>query len=1227
MLEKFVDTKEQLLAQSSDRHLSVNANAGSGKTTVLQKRFISLLLDDKLRVEPRELVAITFTRKAAAEIFAKIAKAIEEIIQDPKTGKTKQAKLIRIRERLNSAHISTIHSFCSSIIRDFPVESGVPPNFSELSEAEISVIIKDAITDAFTKYLTGKKDDADKLKFLISVFGKKQVERMLKQILDKRDVLPKVLKFYGKYSDEEINRMAIEGFLEFLDNNYLASIQNVQIVFETISRLNLKNEQLNVINNFVLKLAELTDILSEEIIDSNNNFNLNIEQVSDELKEQKVLTTELLLNKQTLKRFLGDEVDNLNSDLEGLSGLIQILACLDNISYQKQLIEFSRFLIKTALDVLKLIDEKKQDLGGLDFDDILLKAQDMLQNKEIAEKISKRFRFMMVDEFQDTNEIQYNIIKSLVPQLEVDTGGNEINLFIVGDPKQSIYGFRNADVRVFKKATEEIKKCNENLIENNLLSKDIISQSQPIKVEAANQSLGELGLTVSFRHLPVITAFTNQVCNTTMSRKESEFDVEYSDLICSKKIPELNEYLSGQTKILDDKLFGSVKIILSKKAEKGKEDEKVSESEMLAVHIKNIVLNTEYKYSDIAVLGKSRTKFMELTNAFQKYNIPYVLHSGKGFYEAQEVLDMISILKFLHNPSDDLALTGALRSPYFGLSDLQIVLISSSTGNTVFEKLKYVCDNNLNADKIILRAYEILLKLISYSTRLSVSHLIAHVIEMTGWYGTTAASQGRAQVVANVMKLKQYASDFEKRGFKTLFDFVEEVKLISKEDIQESEAVFITDDNAVNIMTIHAAKGLEFPIVALFNATSGRNNTDSFFIDESLGLSFKSPVYDEKNQIYKQIDTPHFIFTKNKNSLKEKAELKRLLYVALTRAKEHLIITGDLSSKSYKYSLFEIIIQGMNYDLGILPDDKIEFVSNLQTYYNGEINSKKINYHIEIIKEVEHESMIETQTINNKDLPEVLMDEIKSEVSNEVFSASRIIKFRDNFEEYSNRYILGFDDDFVLRQVQDDESQSIKNADDISAAESGTVIHFIMENISKWYDSGKIDNIIMESLFEEAEFFLHKKLNGKFRERVSSEISNMISTDLIKNNIVEILDSKHEAEFNIPILNDFFNAKIDLLFEKNGVYEVWDWKSNAITSKEEMTELAKYYEFQMKVYAYLIMLLQPEHENYTARLLFSKLAIPGAKDEEWTYRFVWTREDLIRFRSELEQSILKIKSA
>ncbi|MFC2130460.1 UvrD-helicase domain-containing protein [Bacteroidota bacterium] len=1234
MVEKFVDTREQLLAQSYDRHLSVSANAGSGKTTVLEKRFIGLLLKEWPNIEPRHLVAITFTRKAAAEIYARIAKGIEGVISGGDLTKRQHSDLIKIRERLNTAHISTIHSFCSSLIRDFPIESGVSPNFSELNEAEKGSIINNAITDTLAVFLTNDDEKTNGVKELIRAFGRQRIENYIKSILYKKDIYHKIKSFYEMYSDKQISGLAIETYLSMMFDSFNDSITNIVEILNFLIQSGIDSIKKTLIsaleeslNYALVQLTEYNEKKTEELEFSFRDIEAGIEL----LIQEKVLTKQFALNKTTFRKYLDSvALEEYNKMLPDYFKVINILKNLENSEKQIELIQYSRTLLDITDSAGKLIEKEKEELGALDFDDILIKARDMLQNEDVSEKIRKRFRFLMVDEFQDTNDIQYDIVKSLVPQLFQPESEEKLKLFIVGDPKQSIYGFRNADVRVFRKASEDIKLANTFLLEKKKEKESIKTPEGESRQLSVDEMQGELELTVSFRHYPVIAAFTNRVCGNLMSRHESDYDVSYSPLVCSKNISELKKYSdnikTNENEITPD--IGAVSFVLAPKPDKNTQDE-LSEADMLAGFLLELVNNEtggkRYKYSDIAVLARTRTKFRRLTDAFQKCNIPYILHTGKGFYEAQEVKDIISILKFLHNPNDDLSLAGALRSPYFGISDSKILVLSNILGNhTLWEKAGiYTADNSKHKD-MIHRAFEILSKLIRYSSRLSISHLIAQILELCSWYGTIAGSQSKAQVSANLQKLKQYAADFEKRGYKTLYDFVDEINLISKEDVTESEAVFITDDDAVNIMTIHAAKGLEFPVVALYDTNSAIKQRSGLFVDEELGFGFSVPVYDSDKQYYKYHETPLYQTAREKLVRKEKAESKRLLYVALTRAKERLVICATENSTNYSKSIFGLILDGMASDASTLAGEEINFNDELHIYHNEEIGKISITYNVELVRQIDRTPFVNEFGIEKQKLPELLMSDIHGESSNETYSATRMMTFLKDEKKYFSRYSLDFVDDGEDERVF---SGGREPDDDLTGAEAGTIIHHVLEKIDLWLeDTGKVNNEKLENVISDTSKVFKKNFDNNFLKRVRRESLNVAGTDLILANVKNIKKSGKEIALNIPFANDYINATIDLVFQNtDSSYEVWDWKTNNVNDRKDMLKLAEYYEFQMKLYAYFLKLLDPGRESYKARLLFTQMAGSNAPDDKWTVEFNWTAEDLSSFEDRLNSEIQTIK--
>jgi ATP-dependent helicase/nuclease subunit A len=890
MAEKFVDTREQSIAQSFDRHISVTANAGSGKTTILKKRFINIALHHGTEFEPRRIVAITFTRKAAGEIFAKIAEEFEEMLKQ-KLSDTQHKILFSVRSNLRSANISTIHSFCSSLLRDFPIEAEVSPNFIELNEADKLKLINDAIVSVLSEKLTNPEFDNEKYRQLFRTFGRRNIENYIKNILGKMESYAKIKNVYLKDNQQFIDWIVDEYLTLFLTElkplmkNLIDSSKAME-KYEHNNLLELMWKDITI--NFERIFDE---IYSKENIDIEvlNLLISKIEYQKEFMISNKLMTMKFTVNRTSYptKKFTISE--NIET---GLVEFFKQLSKYEILSQRENLpvtLNYARTFIELTESVINYIDNEKESNNYLDFDDLLLKANLMLKNQETCDKIRKRFDYIMIDEFQDTNDIQYEIVKSLIPELIGTVTNNDINLFIVGDPKQSIYGFRNADVRVFNKAIDDINLVNNTLISNNIITDKIFNQDN-LPVECNNSEiLGNMELSISFRHRPVISAFTNYVCRNIMSSKESEYDVSYSDLICTKNVEEIQLLSDAERRKLSSE-FGSVTFITSienKDEENNEESESIvvedNEYELLAKYLMNIVESSsdskKYSYNDIAILGRTKSKFGLLTVAFQKYGIPYILQSGRGFYETQEVQDLLSVLKFLHNNMDDVALVATLRSPFFGISDeLLTTLAYQYRGECYWIKIQKFLQDSEN--ELLNRARNILLNLLEYSTKLSISHLLLQIIEMTAFDGAIVNVQGNTQIKANVDKLIQMAREFENRGFRNMYDFVEEVNFISSASTNESEAVILTDDDAVNIMTIHASKGLEFPIIALIDTMSGTGGNYGLIIDDKYGLGFKTPEYITANDSFENNNNLIYSIIKERDAKKEKAELKRLIYVA-----------------------------------------------------------------------------------------------------------------------------------------------------------------------------------------------------------------------------------------------------------------------------------------------------------------------------------------------------------
>ncbi|MDP2364528.1 MAG: 3'-5' exonuclease, partial [Ignavibacteria bacterium] len=342
-----------------------------------------------------------------------------------------------------------------------------------------------------------------------------------------------------------------------------------------------------------------------------------------------------------------------------------------------------------------------------------------------------------------------------------------------------------------------------------------------------------------------------------MEKKETEYDVNYLNLTCAKNVNFILENPDLTVFPISRKPAGSVSFLVSiaepKKETDETGEESMNEAQLLAKFIRKSVDSDnpllafdegtglrKISYRDIAVLSRKKATLSTLAREFLAEGIPFVIHSGSGYFESQEILDIISYLNFLTNPGDDLAVSGLLKSGFFNLSDNELLTLAKYCKNSsLWVNLENWCQVNKEiSDKttnLMKRAFNLLNELKLYSGFLTVSQNILRLLEATGWYGTISKEPARRQIEANIDKMMQLARDYESRGFRSMHDFVEHLNYILDASVNESEAVHLSDKNAVNIMTIHASKGLEFPLVVLYNTNSKSGKNESFTISKEFG--------------------------------------------------------------------------------------------------------------------------------------------------------------------------------------------------------------------------------------------------------------------------------------------------------------------------------------------------------------------------------------------------------
>ena len=856
-----------------DRSMVVTAGAGTGKTYVLVQKYLDLLKNCGVGVP--QILALTFTDKAAAEMKERIR---SEILRQ------EGPQWERAAEDFMIAPVQTFHSFCAQVLREFPIEAGLEPGFAVLDEQQVSRIHSQAFEDLIHTRQEGPVNEAlirilsitDQytLRIILSViYGKRERYALFFAELEKdeQSVLDVWKREVDVFRDEEIASLRKDPSF----SSYIRTLLGLAAAYEGAD------------DKAVTFLQEIRPLLAVlEVSPNSNEFcqsaldlakkrpgNVGSKKVwkpedLDVFKRSRKNLTEILERKHSLFRMTMDTSDPV------ITGSVQFLKALSLV--------FSRYV--------EIVGSGKAALGGLDFSDLILHARRLFleQGGLVATHFMPRFRYILVDEFQDTDLTQFDIILAIIgtPSPTTDC------LFIVGDPKQSIYLFRDADVTRFKEAQEIITSACRGRVVN---------------------------LDTSFRSTKDVIGLSNLLFSRLLASAEKPWEFGYEPV-------RISESRSDHA--------GSVELLLPPRGDDAA-CTKRNEAGMVARRIHSIVnknplqvyeeqpdhtfIRRPSRFGDIAILLEQRTNLSYYLSALGEYGIPFYVHGGTGFYRRQEVYDLYSILSSLEHRHDDVSLTGVLRSPYFGLTDTELFCIAQENGRTLWDKLgKYVeriGPGSATNAHVLLTSWQ------KYAGRSGLVALIRRILADSGVYTVYAALPAGEQILANIEKLVGMARNREEAGPYALADFTLDLRMAMDEDEREGEAPLdALAENAVNIMTVHAAKGLEFPIVFVpdMGMPFPHRYPPIMIGDNPLMVGVKVP---DPNEDYEMTECAVLLTLREQQRQKERAEKKRLLYVALTRARDHLFMSGTAPDEAgLSYDLARSRIEWIFTALGITGD-------------------------------------------------------------------------------------------------------------------------------------------------------------------------------------------------------------------------------------------------------------------------------------------------------------------
>lgn len=1156
-------TPHQKDALNYKKHISLTANAGSGKTFVLSKRYLEIALNENVHL--RNIAAITFTDKAAGELYKKISDEINERLKC-ETKPELIRKLENIRRQLVSAGISTIHSFCIDILKEYPVEADLDADFIpidvNLSNELIELSVDEMILNSFKQKpfpADGNfTDKQNKLKYLIRIFGSKQrfEDELISLIQNRKNVLGLASKIYSG-SIEIIAEHFFKIFRSYLKEILFVNIEEFCRSLSRINKIAADNE-----GSRSTRIVEIINILLNFTDKGENDESIiYAKSLCDEINKI-VFTAAGKVRLSYLPRAASarveDEVEYVKKYLDDLDS-IEIPENEKEI--ELELARFGKSLVFFFDKALEIYTRKKNENGYLDYEDILLHTFGILQKDEIKEELSEKYKYIMIDEYQDTNEIQYQIFLPLLSFLKKN------NLFVVGDEKQSIYMFRDAELEVFERTRKDIE------------------------LKSGKDAL--LTLPDSFRMAPAICIFINRLFKSLFSNPSIIFnEVEHKDLICAR----------------NDSNLGGVEILLNEKTK----DEEDNEAELVSKRILKLADEKNINFSSVAVLCRKRRFFELLEKAFVKYNVPYSIVGGKGFYQKQPVYDIFNYFSFMLDKENDAALVGILRSPFFSVSDSDIYEISLCRGYNFWKKLK----NFAEKKKEFLKITETLEKNLQLANRLEITSLLRIILTESGYLAVLAAKPNGIQETSNIEKLIRLTTSFNEQGFRTLYDYVKFLEESITELEDEAQAPLPEEINlspgqgTVKVMTLHQAKGLEFPAVFLFkcNETAARDKVKpkSVTVSKNFGLLTKVPL--NENYFGEYFAAPvagiNDLIMKKKNL----AEIKRLFYVGVSRAKDYLFLSGSIEEgKSLnRESFFSLLGEGLGIDFSenyYELNSELTFLSN----ENGSFSNvaRKIITRIPVVRNIEYQAESEAK-IKNDDDPEnkiVKVTPVDDFPKGEIFSATKISLYKQCPLKYKLTYGLRYSGIYNMYKEWKTLELFSKNSEFEFREDEEKNAQDDLAPGKKYYGTAEIKGRIIHRILqkdiplEQLKPFINAEINNELNfaelqgaENLEDEIFSSAKLFLSSGAYALIKSCKNfKSEFEVYTAeNDYFLYGIidRIIFDKEKAVII-DYKTDDI-SADEIPLRSKSYLIQLRFYSYIVSRLFPAIADFELRLVFIK---------------------------------------
>jgi ATP-dependent helicase/nuclease subunit A len=1257
---------QQKVIDTRDKNLLVSAAAGSGKTAVLVERIISMICEGDKPVDIDHLLVVTFTNAAAAEMRERIGKAIDKRLQDDPDNLHLQRQI----SLLQSAQITTIHSFCLNVIRNYFHRIDLDPSFKIAEDSEITLMKSDVISDILERwYEAGTEEFHDFVESYSYSKSDLPIEELVLQLYGfaMSDPWPRVWILRMR------KRFEIGSLTEMNQTSWMCELLDyVKIVLEDLGRKNAR--ALEICNEADGPSAYEAALLSDRSI-------LGALNKAESYEEYAGLFPGISYDRLSNKREEGvqpwkkDRVKELREEVKkGIKDLTnqyffqtpeEMLADLQAVGRIMQV------LFDLTLEFMDEFAGKKEEKNLIDFNDLehfalkILVREEPLPDSEggtiarptdAAIELSEQFAEILIDEYQDSNMVQETILRSISRE---DMG--RPNRFMVGDVKQSIYKFRLAMPEIFMEKYGSYS-CEEQTREGE------VNYYQRIDLDK------------NFRSRETVLKYVNQIFEQIMQRNVGgivydeaaslKYGELYEEVLSPEDMPseEICSRIARDTELLliTEEEADALSDTGEDKEESDEEEAVYTKRELearaIVRRIKELIhpetgmmvfdqksrLHRLARLKDIVILLRSMAGWSDVfVNTLMQEGIPAYADTGTGYFQTLEITSILNMLKIIDNPRQDIPLAGVLYSSMVGLTTTELAFIRAShrnvslysallqyaeeelgqgaeemsgqtagevpvqaAGNVSGRFIKELPDQDTKeassqgaeevpGNSLKVKVADFLKQLEDFRSLVNhtpIHELIQLVLDKTGYYYYASAMPGGEQRQANMDMLIAQAVRFEKGSYSGLFHFIRYIEKLHKYEVDFGEAATTGEqDNTVRIMSIHKSKGLEFPIVIAAGMSKQFNTQDirsSIVLHSELGVG---PDYID-SKLRTKVPTLLKKVIQKKVQIENLGEELRVLYVAMTRAREKLILTGYLKSrvgiKNKEFSFFEKL-SAKSYLDWVLP----AMVNCMGSAPEGEEGSflwKQNSMVITVLtrNEILREE-ITKQIFRNKDIRE--LEELHQDITYNS-ELREEIKTRFNYEyphqkEAALKVKMTVSELKKLGQFQDEE-QSLNlypgNRERLRD-EEGTVPAFLRgdETVISGTDRGSIYHKVLE-LINLSEFSEEKLPREELHQRLQQQLDQMVRKNRLKAEDIKKLNLNYIKDFlsgdvakrmrRAQLGNRLYKEKqfvmglkasevlketdseeliliqgiIDAFFEEEGELVLVDYKSDLVSEEEQL---------------------------------------------------------------------------